>query len=92
MTTELQRALDESNCLTVKELRQQLRDYPDDMPVVFKYNYGDHWRTQVAAPASDLEEGEVEWSDYHSMPKIVDDEDEHDEAQPERVAVLVIGG
>jgi len=48
----------------------------DDTPVHFSYNYGDHWRTQVAPAASEAELGMVEYSSYHSMDKLVDEEDD----------------
>lgn len=50
-----------------------------DMEVHFAYNYGDHWRTQVAPTVDSVEELCVEHSAYHSMDKIVDDDDSYDE-------------
>jgi hypothetical protein len=47
--------------------------------VHFAYNYGDHWRTEVAPKISTVDEGVVEFSDYHRMDKMVDDEDCYDE-------------
>ena len=47
-----------------------------DAEVHFSYNYGDHWRTQVAPRVRRIEEGVVQFSAYHSMDKIEDDEDE----------------
>lgn len=63
------------NTLTVGELKEELELYPDDMKVYFSYNYGDHWRTEVAAEIVSVEKGEVEYSDYHSMMKVRDDVD-----------------
>lgn len=92
---ELDRYLDRTNAMTVKELREALEDYPDEMPVVFAYNYGDHWRTEVAERVGDVEEGEVLWSAYHRMPKTADqDEGEPDEEDDgkseENVNVLIL--
>jgi len=47
--------------------------------VHYSYNYGDHWRTEVAPSVSQVSEGVVEFSDYHRMDKMVDDEDCYDE-------------
>jgi len=66
--------------LTVKELIEQLSYMDQDAYVHFSYNYGDHWRTQVAPVVSNVSEGIVEHSDYHRMDKLVeDDEDMYDE-------------
>jgi hypothetical protein len=47
--------------------------------VHFAYNYGDHWRTQVAPKVDSVGERVVEYSSYHSMDKIVEDDDCYDE-------------
>ena len=62
--------------ITVKELIEQLGYMDQDAEVHFSYNYGDHWRTQVAPKVGSVEEGVVKYSDYHRMDKIQDDEDE----------------
>jgi hypothetical protein len=66
-----------------------------DAEVHFAYNYGDHWRTQVAPSVASVEEGVVEFSDYHRMDKMVEEyEDQFDEETGEfrsdvrRVVVL----
>jgi hypothetical protein len=61
--------------MTVKELIEQLGSYDPETEVHFSYNYGDHWRTEVAPRVSDVREECLKWSAYHSMP-IVDDEGE----------------
>ena len=62
--------------ITVKELIEQLGYMDQDAEVHFSYNYGDHWRTQVAPKVGGVEEGVVKYSDYHRMDKIEDDEEE----------------
>jgi hypothetical protein len=48
--------------------------------VKFAYNYGDYWRTSVAASIDQIGEGTVTYSDYHSMDKVLDDDRDNDEA------------
>jgi hypothetical protein len=50
-----------------------------DAEVHFSYCYGDHWRTEVAPAVSNVSNGVVEFSEYHRMDKMVDDEDCYDE-------------
>ena len=78
--------------LTVAELIEELKYMPQDAEVHFTYNYGDHWRTQVAPGVDSVEMGLVEYSDYHRMPKLV--EPDYDDEQNEDVegkAVVIIG-
>jgi hypothetical protein len=65
--------------LTVKELIQQLEHMDQDAYVHFTYNYGDHWRTQVAPVVCNVTEGFVEHSSYHNMDKLLDEDDVYDE-------------
>ena len=62
--------------MQVKELIEQLGCMDPEAEVHFAYNYGDHWRTEVAPRVSNVSEGVVKYSDYHRMDKIEDDEDE----------------
>jgi hypothetical protein len=62
--------------MTVQELIEQLQQFDPATEVHFQYNYGDHWRTQVAPGVKRLEEGYVKHSDYHSMDAVVDEDDE----------------
>ena len=81
--------------LTVKELISQLEHMDPDAYVHFTYNYGDHWRTQVAPVVCTVEEGFVEESAYHNMDKVVDEEDVYDEesgdSDPDVRRVVLIG-
>jgi hypothetical protein len=65
--------------MLVKELIESLKYMDQDAEVHFSYNYGDHWRTEVAPKASRVNEGIVAYSEYHRMDKLVDDEDYYDE-------------
>lgn len=65
--------------LTVKELIEQLSYMDQDAYVHFSYNYGDHWRTQVAPVVCNVSEGFVKHSDYHRMDKLLDEDDVYDE-------------
>ena len=67
--------------MTVDELIAELQSLPKDAEVHFAYNYGDHWRTQVAPTVDRVEVGQVKFSDYHRMPKVVE-YDEYDDDEP----------
>jgi hypothetical protein len=66
--------------MLVRDLIEQLGFMNEDAEVHFSYCYGDHWRTEVAPRVSNITEGVVEFSEYHRMDKMVDDEDCYDEA------------
>jgi len=65
--------------MQVKELIEILGRYDQEADVHFAYGYGDHWRTTVAPAISQVFDGVVEYSDYHRMDKLVEDEDCYDE-------------
>jgi hypothetical protein len=65
--------------MKVSQLIEQLGFMDQDAEVHYAYNYGDHWRTEVAPAVGRVDEGIVEFSDYHRMDKIVNDEDYYDE-------------
>ncbi len=61
--------------LTVRELIEQLQCIPEDqqnLEVRFTYNYGDYWKTHVAATVDTAEVGYVKYSEYHRMDQLVD--------------------
>ena len=78
--------------MLVKELIESLQYMDQDAEVHFAYCYGDHWRTEVAPKVGRVDEGVVEYSEYHRMDKIAsedyDDEDEQTVASQRRVVVL----
>ena len=65
--------------MKVAELIEQLRYLDQESEVHFSYNYGDHWRTEVAPRVTRVNEGAVVYSEYHRMDKMLDDEDCYDE-------------
>jgi hypothetical protein len=81
--------------MKVSQLIEELGFMNPDAEVHLSYNYGDHWRTEVAPAVSNITEGVVEFSEYHRMDKMVDDEDCYDEDTGDYKAdvrkVVVIG-
>lgn len=69
--------------MTVQELIEELSLYPDDMEVEFAYNYGDYWRTTVCKEIKNIDTGYVEYSAYHRMDKLIDNDDEETETKRE---------
>ena len=65
--------------MKVSELIDILSRYDQEADVHFAYGYGDHWRTTVAPAISQVFDGVVEYSNYHQMDKLVEDEDCYDE-------------
>jgi len=63
--------------MSVKELIESLEGFDPNMEVKFAYNYGDYWGTEVASNVGRIDEGQVRYSDYHRMDKVVDDEDDN---------------
>ena len=59
--------------MQVKELIEMLQDMNQDADVHFAYNYGDHWRTEVAPKVGRVDEGAVVYSEYHRMDKMLED-------------------
>ena len=81
--------------MKVADLIELLQMENPDADVHFQYNYGDHWRTQVAPTVRDVQVGYVKYSDYHRMDKLVseDDFDYDDNGDPivEGKEVVLIG-
>ena len=71
--------------MLVKELIESLQYMDQDAEVHFSYNYGDHWRTEVAPAVGRVDEGAVVYSDYHRMDKLVEDDTDFDEETGEEV-------
>jgi hypothetical protein len=67
---------------TVNELIARLQELAQDgqgeLEVMFSYNYGDHWRTQVAQSVQWPEQAFVKHSDYHGMDRVVDNAEDAD--------------
>lgn len=47
-----------------------------DCEVHIRYQYGDYWKTVVAPETENVMVKHVVWSEYHSMHRLVRDEDE----------------
>ena len=67
--------------MTVQELIEELSLYPYDMEVEFAYNYGDYWCTTVCKEIKNIDTGYVEYSAYHRMDKLIDNDDEEDDEE-----------
>jgi hypothetical protein len=78
--------------MQVFQLIEQLMDLDPNAEVHFSYNYGDHWRTEVAPKVGSVLEGLVKYSDYHRMDRLMDEdemiEDEGDFDGTRRVVVI----
>ena len=78
--------------MQVFQLIERLMDLDPNAEVHFSYNYGDHWRTEVAPTVDTVDEGLVKYSDYHRMDRLMDEdemiEDEGDFEGTRRVVVL----
>ena len=82
--------------MLVKELIEMLQDMNQDADVHFAYNYGDHWRTEVAPKLSRVDEGAVVYSEYHRMDRMLEDtgdcefDDEGNEVLDETLRRVVV--
>jgi hypothetical protein len=65
--------------MKVSQLIEQLQCMDAEAEVHFAYNYGDHWRTTVAPKVNQVFGGVVQYSEYHRMDKLVDEDDMYDE-------------
>ena len=65
--------------MNVRRLIEQLQFMNPDAEVHFSYNYGDHWRTEVAPKVGRVFGGAVQYSEYHRMDKLVDEEEMFEE-------------
>ena len=78
--------------MQVYQLIEQLEYLDPNAEVHFSYNYGDHWHTQVAPTVDQVSMGVVKYSAYHSMDKLMDEndmyEDEGDFEGTRRVVVI----
>lgn len=65
--------------MQVFQLIEQLMDMDPNAEVHFSYNYGDHWRTEVAPRVGSVLEGVVKYSEYHRMDRLLDEDDMYKE-------------
>jgi hypothetical protein len=81
--------------MKVGELMELLADFDPEAHVHIQYNYGDYWRTQVAPQVSSVGDGQVSYSDYHRMDKVVEtdvEDDLEDQTPDPRVRNVVLIG
>jgi hypothetical protein len=82
--------------MTVEELINTLQFMDMNAEVHFAYNYGDHWRTEVAPKVDRVDEGAVVYSEYHRMDKMLEDDgdtefdDEGNEVRDETLRRVVV--
>ena len=74
--------------MKVSQLIDLLSRYDADSEVKFCYNYGDYWRTEVAQTIRDVFEGQVEYSDYHRMDRLVTDVDDDEDSLSRNAVIL----
>ena len=77
--------------MKVSDLIELLKMEDQDAEVHFQYNYGDHWRTQVAPRVDSVEQGFVIDSDYHRMPKVYEPDYDEDDDTADAQKVVLIG-
>ncbi len=65
--------------MQVYQLIEQLMDLDPNAEVHFSYNYGDHWRTEVAPRVGSVLEGMVKYSEYHRMDRLLDEDEMYEE-------------
>jgi hypothetical protein len=78
--------------MNVRELKELLSEFDDELEVQFAYNYGDHWQSRVTANVGSASVGHVKYSDYHSMDTLKrgrDDEDEDEENETTREVLIL---
>jgi hypothetical protein len=78
--------------LTVGQLIERLQGLDPSLPVAFSYEYGDYWNTEVAGTIRNVDETAVAFSEYHSMLKIanMDDDSEEEEGEENREWIVVL--
>lgn len=74
--------------MKVEDLIAELSHLPSDAEVHFQYSSGDYWGTQVAPRVSSVESGQVQYSSYHRLDKVVDGDESSDK---ETKTVVLIG-
>jgi len=78
--------------MKVSELIEQLKGMDQNLPVYFKYEYGDYWGSVVADEVNEVEEQTLGYSSYHqSMAVRKDADDDCDEDDEKTVDAVVLG-
>jgi len=76
--------------MKVSELIELLEQEDQDMEVVFSYDYGDYWHTEVAAEIEDVGVVNVEWNERLSMNKVLCEEDGTTEDEMDDAVEVVV--
>ncbi len=74
--------------MTAHALARQLLAGPD-LPVHQSYCYGDYGRTQVAPEITRADEGTVIHSEYHRMPRVVEEDEDKPVPQDAQTVILL---
>ena len=78
--------------MTVKQLRDILARYPDDLEVRTGISSGDYWRTRLALPIREDQicEAKITWTEYHRSYKVDDsDESDSDLVYPNKTVLII---
>jgi hypothetical protein len=57
--------------MKAKDLIKELENWDPETEVHFAYNYGDHWRTEVAPKIRRVAEGMVDDSDEEDVRRVI---------------------
>ena len=76
--------------MTVKELIEQLERVPEDMEVVFAYDYGDYWNTTVCEEVEGVDVEETTFSEYHGRFKLINWDNDYTKEEAEKFVDKVI--
>jgi len=80
--------------MTVRELKDYLYRFPDDLLVLRSVPSRDYWGTELALSLNDIDTKTVQHDSYHScfsVPRTDRDQQDDDEFTPQRYEVLLLG-
>ena len=72
--------------MKVSELIERLKDFDDDMDVMFEHPAHDHWRTVLASEVSQVSENTVRYAEYHRQHVLAEGRDDD---EPCKEVVLI---
>jgi hypothetical protein len=81
------------NHMKVQDLINELQQMDPEHEVMFQYNYGDYWHTEVAQDVKSVRNDEVVWSEYHRMNKVVSEMEsnyDEDESESDTKSVVIL--
>ena len=59
--------------MRVRDLIAELQKFDGEEEIVFTYAYGDRWGNEIAAEPYNFKKGHIQYSDYHSADKVVEE-------------------